>query len=137
LHHGNATTALYRHEPGRAIVLRPGQDNAHYTRAIGNGCRTKQRINRRPHPILTRATREAQLALLDEQVVVWWSHIDMRLLKRFAVLRQGHGQGPGPVQDLSQVASRRRKDMQDNEDRRRELLWKLRHQLLQRLNTAY
>jgi hypothetical protein len=73
--------------------------------------------------------RDVEVSLLKEQVMVWWSNVNMRPFKLLTVLGQCRREGPGTVEDLRQQPTCSGRDMLYDEDHSGKIVRELHHEL--------
>jgi hypothetical protein len=86
LDYGNAAGFLHRGQARCPVVERPRQYNPDDSRAIHARRRSKQWINSWTTAVFRRAVSDADLARLDDEMVIRPDNIYLSILERIAVL---------------------------------------------------
>jgi hypothetical protein len=118
LDHGHPAAALDRQQPGRAIVLVPGQDHPDPARAVGERRRAEQRVDGRADAVLSCAAAQLDAVFPDQQVIVRAGEIGVPAVDPLPVVRVFDLHRPPAVEHLVEVIDRVGGDMVDDEDRR-------------------
>ena len=118
----------------RPVVERPGEDHPDDPPPVGPGGRPEQGIDGGAMPVLPRPARQPDLVPADQEVVVGRRHVDRAALDRLAVDRMAGGEPPVAAQDVREHAGPVRRHVQDDEDRRRQVVGELLDQLRERLD---
>ena len=136
LHDRDAACGLDGGEAERTVVERAGQDHADDAVAGDARGRAEERVDRGPVAVHARAAVEPHHGVVDEHVVVGRRHVDPAVLERAAVLGVRRLQRAGAVEDPGQHAGTRRRDVEDDEDARREIGRESGRELLERLDAS-
>jgi hypothetical protein len=111
LDHDGAAVPLDEARARGAVVEQAGHDDA-YTASANRARRApEERVDGGPVPVLAWAARQADVAILDEHVIVGGRHEDLAALQFVAVLRECSVKRPAPGEDLGQHAGSRRRDV--------------------------
>src|SRR5215207_3913745 len=136
LHDGHATPRLDCQQPHAPVVEGSREDDADHPRTVGPGGRAEQRVYRRPRVILTRSPGELDPVGADEQMAVGRGDIDASRFQHLAVLGVGGRQRTGPAQNLGEPADGVWRNVDDDQERRREIPRKARDQGGESLDAA-
>jgi hypothetical protein len=85
LHNRNASAPLDHVQPSSSIIERSGQHDADDSRAVGDGCRSEERVNRGAMSVLAWPGDQTDPPWLDEQVRPWGSDIDVAALDGLSI----------------------------------------------------
>src|SRR5581483_3868850 len=120
----DATMALDRLEPGGAVVERAGEDDADHARALAHGRRAEERVDGRPEAILARATRHADGAVVEQEVMVRRRDVDASVREGLTVDGVRGRQRSGTAHHGGQGAGTLRGAVDGDEESRGQLLRK-------------
>jgi hypothetical protein len=101
---GDAAELLDRPQARRPIIEVAGEDDADGTRAEHLRGGAEQRIDGRPEPVFLRSLGRAQVARLDDQMVIGRRDVDTSRLEPFAPAGAEGAQRPPSIEDLVQHA---------------------------------
>ena len=119
----DAAVALDRRQAGGAVLVRAREHDPDRAVAVDLGDRLEEHVDRRPRELDARVDREGEVAVLDEEVVVGRSDVDVARLERLLVARLGDGPADVALQQrLEHAAARLGRAVLGDHDRLVELL---------------
>jgi hypothetical protein len=132
----DATTRLDRQEPGGAVVQGTRQDHPDHPGRVLAGGAAEQRVDGRPVAVLARPAGQVHMAGSQLDMVVGRGDVDAPGLDRLAVLDVGGRQRAVTAQELGQGAGTGRRQVEDDEHGRVEIVRQGGGQVGQRFHTA-
>jgi len=87
LHEGYTTAPLHRCQSGSPIAQRPRKNGAHDAGSISERGGAKERVNRRPTMVLSRATHHRNRAAFEHHMKIGRRNIDASGLDGLAIAR--------------------------------------------------
>ena len=115
LHDAGPAASLDGLQAGRTIVQQTGQHHADYPRAVGNGSRTEQRVDRGSSSVLLRTTAQQHMAVLQQKVEIRRRDDDLARSDRLAVHRMLRWQRTRFAQQIGQDTFRCGADVLNDE----------------------